>query len=135
MDKLYDQDGQSDTYNYNSKTGYLGSVNDLFFAEHYAGHFEVFSIGADAILLEEYETLSGLSFSFGIGAGIDWVHGYTTTNQTIFKSYDNPTSNSKNNIKSNTNNKSNTVNQNSHKVRCCRACGRPDYICPSPVYY
>lgn len=48
------------------------------------GHFEVFSIGADAILLEEYETLSGLSFSFGIGAGIDWVHGYTTTNQTIF---------------------------------------------------
>ena len=37
--------------------------------------------------------------------------------------------------KSNTNNKSNTVNQNSHKVRCCRACGRPDYICPSPVYY
>ena len=44
------------------------------------GHFEVFSIGADAILLEEYETLSGLSFSFGIGAGIDWVHGYTTTN-------------------------------------------------------
>lgn len=59
------------------------------------GHFEVFSIGADAILLEEYETLSGLSFSFGIGAGIDWVHGYTTTNQTIFKSNDNPTSNSK----------------------------------------
>lgn len=40
------------------------------------GHFEVFSIGADAILLEEYETLSGLSFSFGIGAGINWVHGY-----------------------------------------------------------
>lgn len=99
------------------------------------GHFEVFYIGSDAILLEEYETLSGLSFSFGIGAGIDWVHGYTTTNQTIFKSNDNPTSNSKNNIKSNTNNKSNTVNQNSHKVRCCRACGRPDYICPSPVYY
>ncbi|WP_444432478.1 hypothetical protein [Ruminococcus sp.] len=30
MDKLYDQDGQSDTYNYNSKTGYLDSVNDLF---------------------------------------------------------------------------------------------------------
>ena len=89
------------------------------------GHFEVFSIGADAILLEEYETLSGLSFSFGIGVGIDWVHGYTTTNQTIFKSNDNPTSNSKNNIKRNTNNKSNTVNQNSHKVRCCRACGRP----------
>ena len=47
------------------------------------GHFEVFSIGADAILLEEYETLSGLSFSFGIGTGIDWVHGYTITNQTI----------------------------------------------------
>ena len=89
------------------------------------GHFEVFSIGSDAILLEEYETLSGLSFSFGIGAGIDWAHAYTTTNQTIFKSNDNPTSNSKNNIKSNTNNKSNTVNQNSHKVRCCRACGRP----------
>ena len=85
------------------------------------GHFEVFSIGADAILLEEYETLSGLSFSFGIDAGIDWVHGYTTINQTIFKSNDNPTSNLKNNIKSNTNNKSNTVNQNSHKVRCCRA--------------
>ena len=36
LDKLYDQDGQSDTYNYNSKTGYLDSVNDLFFAEHYA---------------------------------------------------------------------------------------------------
>ena len=104
--------------------------------QYWGGSFgEVFSIGADAILLEEYETLSGLSFSFGIGAGIDWVHGYTTTNQTIFKSNDNPTSNSKNNIKSNTNNKSNTVNQNSHKVRCCRACGRPDYICPSPVYY
>ena len=31
LDKLYDQDGQSDTYNYNSKTGYLDSVNDLFF--------------------------------------------------------------------------------------------------------
>ena len=30
LDKLYDQDGQSDTYNYNSKTGYLDSVNDLF---------------------------------------------------------------------------------------------------------
>ena len=104
--------------------------------QYWGGSFgEVFSIGADAILLEEYETLSGLSFSFGIGAGIDWVHGYTTTNQTIFKSNDNPTSNSKNNIKSNTNNKSNTINQNSHKVRCCRACGRPDYICPSPVYY
>ena len=104
--------------------------------QYWGGSFgEVFSIGADAILLEEYETLSGLSFSFGIGAGIDWVHGYTTTNQTIFKSNDNPTSNSKNNIKSNTNNKSNTVNQNSHKVRCCRACRRPDYICPSPVYY
>ena len=104
--------------------------------QYWGGSFgEVFSIGADAILLEEYETLSGLSFSFEIGAGIDWVHGYTTTNQTIFKSNDNPTSNSKNNIKSNTNNKSNTVNQNSHKVRCCRACGRPDYICPSPVYY
>ena len=104
--------------------------------QYWGGSFgEVFSIGADAILLEEYETLSGLSFSFGIGAGIDWAHAYTTTNQTIFKSNDNPTSNSKNNIKSNTNNKSNTVNQNSHKVRCCRACGRPDYICPSPVYY
>ena len=104
--------------------------------QYWGGSFgEVFSIGADAILLEEYETLSGLSFSFGISAGIDWVHGYTTTNQTIFKSNDNPTSNSKNNIKSNTNNKSNTVNQNSHKVRCCTACGRPDYICPSPVYY
>ena len=104
--------------------------------QYWGGSFgEVFSIGADAILLEEYETLSGLSFSFGIGAGIDWVHRYTTTNQTIFKSNDNPTSNSKNNIKSNTNNKSNTVNQNSHKVRCCRACGRPDYICPSPMYY
>ena len=89
----------------------------------------------DSFSEEEYETLSGLSFSFEIGAGIDWVHRYTTTNQTIFKSNDNPTSNSKNNIKSNTNNKSNTVNQNSHKVRCCRACGRPDYICPSPVYY
>ena len=36
LDKLYDQDGQSDTYNYNSTTGYLDSVNDLFFAEHYA---------------------------------------------------------------------------------------------------
>ncbi len=35
LDKLYDHDGQSDTYNYNSKTGYLDSVNDLFFAEHY----------------------------------------------------------------------------------------------------
>ena len=104
--------------------------------QYWGGSFgEVFSIGADAILLEEYETLSGLSFSFGIGAGIDWAHAYTTTNQTIFKSNDNPTSNSKNNIKSNTNNKSNTINQNSHKVRCCRACGRPDYICPSPVYY
>ena len=104
--------------------------------QYWGGSFgEVFSIGADAILIEEYETLSGLSFSFGIGAGIDWAHAYTTTNQTIFKSNDNPTSNSKNNIKSNTNNKSNTVNQNSHKVRCCRACGRPDYICPSPVYY
>lgn len=64
--------------------------------QYWGGSFgEVFSIGADAILLEEYETLSGLSFSFGIGAGIDWVHGYTTTNQTIFKSNDNPTSNSK----------------------------------------
>ncbi len=76
------------------------------------GHFEVFSIGADAILLEEYETLSGLSFSFGIGAGIDWVHGYTTTNQTIFLNLmiiQQVTQ--KNNIKSNTNNKSNTVNQ------------------------
>ena len=94
--------------------------------QYWGGSFgEVFSIGADAILLEEYETLSGLSFSFGIGAGIDWAHAYTTTNQTIFKSNDNPTSNSKNNIKSNTNNKSNTINQNSHKVRCCRACGRP----------
>ena len=30
LDKLYNQDGQSDTYNYNSKTGYLDSVNDLF---------------------------------------------------------------------------------------------------------
>ncbi len=30
LDKLYDQDGQSDTYNYNSKPGYLDSVNDLF---------------------------------------------------------------------------------------------------------
>ena len=28
LDKLYDQDGQSDTYNYNSKTGYLDSVTD-----------------------------------------------------------------------------------------------------------
>ena len=55
----------------------------------------------DSFSEEEYETLSDLSFSFGIGAGIDWVHGYTTTNQTIFKSNDNLTSNSKNNIKSN----------------------------------
>ena len=40
--------------------------------QYWGGSFgEVFSIGADAILLEEYETLSGLSFSFGIGAGID----------------------------------------------------------------
>ncbi|WP_302193126.1 hypothetical protein [uncultured Ruminococcus sp.] len=31
LDKLYDQDGQTDTYNYNSKTGYLDSVKDLFF--------------------------------------------------------------------------------------------------------
>ena len=36
LDKLYDQDGNCDTYNYNSTTGYLDSVNDLFFAEHYA---------------------------------------------------------------------------------------------------
>ena len=36
LDKLYDQDGNCDTYNYNSTTGYLDSVNDVFFAEHYA---------------------------------------------------------------------------------------------------
>lgn len=28
MDKLYDQDGNCDTYNYNSTTGYLDSVKD-----------------------------------------------------------------------------------------------------------
>ncbi|WP_337401246.1 hypothetical protein [Ruminococcus sp.] len=30
LDKLYDQDGNCDTYNYNSTTDYLDSVNDLF---------------------------------------------------------------------------------------------------------
>ena len=28
LDKLYDQDGNCDTYNYNSTTGYLDSVTD-----------------------------------------------------------------------------------------------------------
>jgi len=36
LDKLYDQDGNCDTYNYNSTTGYLDSVTICFFAEHYA---------------------------------------------------------------------------------------------------
>ncbi len=49
--------------------------------------------------------------------------------KTLWSSYSSNTS------KSYSSNTSNNKKTNTAKVRCCRACGRPDTICKSPVYY
>ena len=94
---------------------------------------EGFSAGIDLISLDEYDVIhsneiDGFSISGAAGAGLD-AHIYTSTTKTLWSSYSSNTS------KSYSSNTSNNKKTNTAKVRCCRACGRPDTICKSPVYY
>ena len=94
---------------------------------------EGFSAGIDLISLDEYDVIhsneiDGFSISGAAGAGLD-AHTYTSTTKTLWSSYSSNTS------KSYSSNTSNNKKTNTAKVRCCRACGRPDTICKSPVYY
>lgn len=87
-------------------------------------------VGLDTIWLDEHTMpLSGISISGGGGVGAD-IHIQRP------KSYNIVSYSSISNTITWGNNKPKTDKpKTSAKVRCCRACGRPDYICPSPIYY
>ena len=91
------------------------------------------SVGLDLISLDEYDVIhseneSGLSFSLGVGAGID-IHSYTTTTKTLWA---NNKANQKNETKTS---HSTTVRNSPTTVKTCRTCGRPTFICNIHTHY
>ena len=89
--------------------------------------------GLDAVWVDNHTMpLSGVSFSGGVGVGAELhVQRPRSFNIISYNFNDNDFKFGSNNV-SNTSCKPQKTNV---KVRCCRACGRPDYICPSPIYY
>ena len=89
--------------------------------------------GLDAVWVDNHTMpLSGVSLSGGVGVGAELhVQRPRSFNIISYNFNDNDFKFGSNNV-SNTSCKPQKTNV---KVRCCRACGRPDYICPSPIYY
>ena len=108
----------------------LDNVNELAEKKlYYIGGSAGFGgcFGLDFVFSDE--GLEGFVISPGVGVGADF-HTYTSTTNTIYSTYQ-----SSNETKKSVSTPSSSSTTTTKTVRCCRTCGRPDYMCSFPTYY